>query len=173
MTFSIPRYPLQPWMDLAYRYRGLKEVLGVKNNPTIMGWAKRLGTKILGMTYNADSVPWCGLFIAHIMDASGFVPVKIAVRAKSWANFGVAITPVWGAILVFNRPGGGHVCFYHAEDETHYHVLGANQSDSVNIMRIEKSRLTASRWPAAYQQFPNTGQHFVDPGGTPVSRNEI
>jgi hypothetical protein len=29
-----------------------------------MAWAKKLGTKVLGMVYNADSVPWCGLFVA-------------------------------------------------------------------------------------------------------------
>lgn len=170
MSFSIPKYPMPSWMDIAYRYRGLKEVPGPNNNPTIIGWAKRLGSKILGIAYNADSVPWCGLFVAHCLDLANIAPVKIAVRAKAWAAWGIPVSPCWGCVLVFERAGGGHVGFYHGEDSTHYHVLGGNQSDSVNIMRLEKSRMIASRWPTGYKQ--NTGPHVVSASGAPVSVNE-
>lgn len=29
--------------------------------------SSRLGTKVLGIAYNTDSVPWCGLFVAACM----------------------------------------------------------------------------------------------------------
>lgn len=170
MAFSIPKYPMPSWMDIAYRYRGLKEFPGLKDNPTIMGWGKRLGAKILGIMYNADSVPWCGLFVANCLDMAGIAPVKIAIRAKSWVNFGIPVSPMWGCVLVFERSGGGHVGFYHGEDSTHFHVLGGNQSDSVSIMRLSKDRMIAARWPTGYAQ--KSGPHVVSPDGAPVSVNE-
>ena len=50
-----------------------------------------------------------------------------------------------GHILTFTRNGGGHVGIYVGEDTTCYHVLGGNQSNQVNVMRIEKSRLSQAR----------------------------
>jgi hypothetical protein len=48
------------WLKAARAKLGTKEAAGSANSSTILGWAKRLGTKVLGMVYNADSVPWCG-----------------------------------------------------------------------------------------------------------------
>lgn len=129
---------------------GTKEAPGPSNNPTILSWAKRLGTKALGIVYNADSVPWCGVFAAHCVREAGLTPRPIAVRAKSWATWEANLAAdklVPGAVLVFEREGGGHVGFYVGEDATCYHVCGGNQSDAVNITRIEKSRCVARRWP--------------------------
>ena len=50
-------------------------------------------------------------------------------------------------MLVFTRPGGGHVGFYVGEDAAAYHILGGNQGDAVTIVRIVKSRYIARRWP--------------------------
>lgn len=47
------------WLRHARSLIGTREAAGAANSPTIMGWAKKLGTKGLGMVYNADSVPWC------------------------------------------------------------------------------------------------------------------
>ena len=41
----------------------------------------------------------------------------------------------------------GHVGFYAGEDDSHYHVLGGNQSDRVCITRVSKGRLYAARRP--------------------------
>lgn len=56
--------------------------------------------------------------------------------------------PVPGAVLVFERGSGGHVGFAIGQDDTHFHVLGGNQSDAVTVARIAKSRLLGARWPA-------------------------
>lgn len=126
---------------------GVKEIKGPKHSSTIMGWVKNLGAGVLGIAVNDDETPWCGTFMAHVMKTHGHQPPKIAVRAKAWATWGDQCNPVEGAVLVFDRAGGGHVGLYVGEDKTHYHVLGGNQSDSVNIMRLEKSRMVAARWP--------------------------
>jgi len=103
------------------------------------------------MVYDADSVPWCGLFVATCMDEAGIKPPPIPVRAKAWATWGANLRTdrlAPGAVLVFDREGGGHVAFCVGQDATHDHVLGGNQGDCVSIMRIARNHLAASRWPA-------------------------
>jgi uncharacterized protein (TIGR02594 family) len=139
------------WLRAARAKLGTKEAAGSANSPTILGWAKRLGTKVLGIIYNSDSVPWCGVFLAYCLQEDGIEPAPIAVRATSWSTWGLALRPerlAPGAVLVFERPGGGHVGFYVGEDAKAYHVLGGNQGDAVSIARIAKDRCVARRWPA-------------------------
>jgi uncharacterized protein (TIGR02594 family) len=73
--------------------------------------------------------------------------------ARQWIKFGQKTAPQVGAVLVFwreKRDGfKGHVGFYEAEDDEAFHVLGGNQSDSVNLTRVAKSRLLGARWPAS------------------------
>src|SRR4051812_27012398 len=108
-----------PWMTIARSYLGVRETPGPANNPTIMGWAKRLGAKVLGIAYADDSsVPWCGLFVSEVMTEAGFKPPPIAVRAKAWATWGDAGPSGVGAVLVFQRPGGGHVGLCNGETLT-------------------------------------------------------
>ena len=160
------------WYEEAKRLVGTQEWRGSRHNPTIMGWIKALGTKVLGVAVNDDETPWCGTFVAHCMRVAGIESPPIAVRARSWATWGANLreshlTP--GAVLVFQRPGGGHVGFYVAEDDVCYHVLGGNQSNSVNVMRIEKSRCIARRWPRGVTWAG--GPVFVK-SNAPISTNE-
>ena len=134
------------WLQVARAHIGVKEVPGPKSNPTILGWARKVGRKT-GIAYTDDSIPWCGLFMAYVMQAAGFTPPDIAVRAKAWATWGQPCEPQLGAVLVFGRKGGGHVCWYLGENKTAFQVLGANQGDAVSIAWIAKDRLEASRWP--------------------------
>ena len=167
------------WLTVARKKLGTREAPGRANNPTILGWAKRLGLKILGITYNADSVPWCGLFVASVLDEAGVDllsegrnRMKIGVRASAWGTWGARLRPerlAPGAILVFTRQGGGHVGFYVGEDDTAYHVLGGNQSDNVTITRIAKTRLTGARWPVGYPV--NGSRVYLSRNGS-LSRNE-
>jgi uncharacterized protein (TIGR02594 family) len=162
------------WLSAARAKLGTREAAGVANSPTIMGWAKKLGTKVLGMVYNADSVPWCGLFVATCLAEDGIPAAAIAVRAKAWATWGANLAAdrlAPGAVLVFDRSGGGHVGFYVGEDQTSYHVLGGNQGDRVSIMRLEKGRCVARRWPIGR---PVIGKPVMMKAiaGIPLSRNE-
>jgi uncharacterized protein (TIGR02594 family) len=158
------------WLTLARADFGVRETPGVANNPVLM---KRFAsiTKLLGIAYNADSVPWCGAIMAWWMKQCNVATPAIAVRASSWATWGMPLVrPVPGAVLVFTRQGGGHVTLYLGEDATHYYCLGGNQSDAITIARLEKSRKPAIRWPKGE---PLTGKPvMMAAGGVPVGGSE-
>ncbi|WP_294390479.1 TIGR02594 family protein [uncultured Sphingomonas sp.] len=164
------------WLVRARSLLNTREAPGTANNPTILGWAKAAGIKVLGIVYNADSVPWCGVFVTECLRHAGvnLGKMKVGVRAMAWATWGDPVkldqlAP--GTILVFQRPAGGHVGFYVGEDRTHFHVLGGNQGDRVSIMRLEKARCVAARWPSDQ---PLLGHPVVmtATAGVAVSRNE-
>ena len=160
------------WYAEAERLKGTRETPGAKSNPVIMSWARRIGGWVAGF-YRADSTPWCGLFVAHLIGATltdERLP-KNPLSALAWRDFGVELlkgTP--GAVLVFKRPGGGHVGLYAGEDAQAYHVLGGNQSDQVNICRVAKSRCVAIRWPATAPLPTGGGVTLAATGG--LSTNE-
>jgi len=142
------------WLHVARSLVGTREVPGAANNPVIMTWGNRLGAKVLGIAYGADSVPWCGLYAAHCIASAGLKPPPIAIRAKAWASWGSGIPtatprPPIGCVAVFGRAGGGHVGFvagvYGNGDLA---ILGGNQGDAVNERRFPRDRLIALRWPA-------------------------
>lgn len=157
------------WMTWARAQIGTRETPGAANNPKILNWAQRLGARVLGIAYTADATPWCGLFAAAAVAQAGLTPPAIAIRAREWARWGEGCTPCVGAILVFERPGGGHVGFCAGEDDQCFHVLGGNQSDAVTIARIEKARLVACRWPAG---LPITTKRKIVARSGAISRNE-
>jgi uncharacterized protein (TIGR02594 family) len=133
------------WLTYARSFNNLREVPGPRSNATILGWLGKLKA-----WWKDDATPWCGTFVAYVMQEYGFPIPRDWMRAKAWADWGSNLRTTHlapGAILVFDRAGGGHVGFYVGEDATHYHVFGGNQSDSVNVMRLAKGRLIAARWP--------------------------
>jgi uncharacterized protein (TIGR02594 family) len=139
-----------PWMIEASRLRGLREGPGGSDSPIIMSWAHALD---VDATYTGDDIAWCGLFTGHCI-ASGLPDELLPARllsARAWRAFGQSVMPQFGAVLVFWRgdPNGwqGHVGFCWAWDDTHFHVLGGNQGDSVSVTRIPKNRLIEARWP--------------------------
>jgi uncharacterized protein (TIGR02594 family) len=137
-----------PWLAEAARLRGLKEADGAADNPVIMNWARDLNTG----GFSGDDVAWCGLFVGHCIRTGlpdDALPANL-LGARQWLNYGRQVTPQFGAVMVFWRVARdhwkGHVGLYWAEDATHYHILGGNQSNAVNIIRIEKTRLLQARW---------------------------
>lgn len=158
------------WLDNAKSLMGTKETPGSGNNPKILDWAKNIGG-FIGNFYKADEIPWCGLFVAYCFNKSGIAVGQNSLSALSWASWGTPIAKgVPGAVMVFVRPGGGHVGFYVSEDKDAYHILGGNQSDSVSITRVQKSRLKAIRWPKG-QPAPTQGPVFATFTGA-LSTNE-
>jgi uncharacterized protein (TIGR02594 family) len=133
------------WLKIARSYDGLKEIPGPRHNQTIIRWLGKLNA-----WWSNDETPWCGVFVAHCMQESNLPYPKFYMRAKAWSDYGSLLRRdrlAPGAILVFDRAGGGHVGFYLGEDAGFYYVLGGNQSNAVNVMKLGKSRLVASRWP--------------------------
>jgi uncharacterized protein (TIGR02594 family) len=116
------------------RTYGTLEVPGRGSNPTILSWAEEVG---LERVYTADHIPWCGLWMATVALRAGKWIPRQPLWALSWATWGDdGGQPELGDVLVFVRPGGGHVGLYVGEDHAAYHVLGGNQSDSVSIARV-------------------------------------
>lgn len=125
---------------------GTKEIIGTVHSKTIMSWAKDLKIEKI---YTNDEIAWCGLFIAVVCKRAGvetgITPTE-ALWALNWNKFGTKQSKAMlGDILTFKRNGGGHVAIYVGEDADCYHVLGGNQSNMVNITRIEKTRCAGIR----------------------------
>lgn len=148
---------------------GTREVIGKSHNPIIIGWAKITG---LERIYTADEIPWCGLVHAYLCHQAGKTPVKDPLWALNWSRWGdPSPVPMLGDTLTFKRPGGGHVGLYVGEDKLTYHVLGGNQGNAYNIMRIEKHRLHAARRLYEVGMPPNVRVIHLNANG-PVSKNE-
>lgn len=179
-------YPLPKGFDMRYAWLGgvgtlpriLQEFIalygttetpGVKNNPTIMAWAKEAG---LEKTYTADSIAWCGLAMAVVAKRAGYTPPAGPLWALNWLNFGVkADKPSLGDVLCFKRDGGGHVGLYVGEDSSYYHVLGGNTTDKVTVARLAKTRLKGARRPAYKNPLATWKPYLVTTGGA-ISTNE-
>jgi uncharacterized protein (TIGR02594 family) len=138
-----------PWLVTATELMGTTEVPGSKSNPKIMDWAKKLGGWITSF-YKDDSIPWCGLFVAHCFNIHGIKGPKNPLSALAWADWGIPTKPSLGSLLVFKRTGGGHVGFYVGETDTAFLVRGGNQSDKVCDTWISKDRHVATRWPEGF-----------------------
>lgn len=150
---------------------GTMEMPGTKNNPVIVNWAKETSTKDDDW-YNADSIPWCGLFMAVVAQRALWQVVSKPLAALSWATFGnPSPEPSLGDVLVFRRKGGGHVGLYVGESADSFFVLGGNQSDKVNIARIVKSRLYACKRPP-YKVQPDSVKKYFYANSGELSQNE-
>jgi uncharacterized protein (TIGR02594 family) len=139
-----------PWLVVARKLIGVSEVPGPRTAPALRDWATRLDLR-----FADDAVAWCGLFVAHCLDAAlpdEPLPAQ-PLTARTWSRFGRACTPGMGAVMVFRRgaPGSwqGHVGFYVGEDAEAFHILGGNQADRVSIARLSRDRLLAARWPVS------------------------
>ncbi len=157
-----------PWMAEAERMRGLHEQ---RNTAALRAWFDRSVAWI-----DPREIPWCGAFVASCFRQwrPAILLPENPLGARNWSRFGKASAPVFGSVLVFWRgsPSGwqGHVGFYHAEDDTHFHVLGGNQSNAVTVTRVAKTRFLESRWPAGQSV---TGKRIlVSPAGIPITTNE-
>ncbi len=139
-----------PWMIEARKVMGLHEV---RDNAALSKWLKSEG-KTLG---NPAKLPWCGDFVDTAIALS--LPTEPRPGplgqnpywALNWLHFGKPCGEVYGAVVAFKRPGGGHVGFLVGQDKTRYFVLGGNQGDTVSITPILKSRAQGFRWPSTFK----------------------
>jgi len=138
-------------IDKALSQYGITETPGAGNNATIMSWIPELTAQGVNVgDYNADSIPWCGLFAAIIASRAGKGVPTNPLWALNWAHYGAPTTkPSLGDILVFSRKTStgtaGHVGWYIAENDANYHVLGGNQGDTVCFKQLPKARCVARR----------------------------
>jgi uncharacterized protein (TIGR02594 family) len=139
-----------PWVTEARRFLGLHEV----KNAKVLDKAFRL---------DASETAWCGAFVGMVI-ATALPKEPLPANplgSRNWLKFGKPLSdPQIGAIAVFWRGSKtgwqGHVGIVVGHDKTHLHILGGNQSDSVSIARVAKSRLLGYRWPVTYPDAPNS-----------------
>lgn len=165
-----PQGPL-PWITEAKTALGRSEA---RDRSWLMDWLKRDGRTLGDPSKN----PWCGDFVKtcismglpdeRLLGALGTNPYW----ACNWLLFGQDTKPINGAVLIFERGSGGHVGFAVGQDDTHFYVLGGNQSDAVTIAHIAKSRLLGARWPTT---IPVRSQRLptMKPGEFLATTNEI
>ena len=155
-----PQRPL-PWITEAKSALGHNEA---RHRSWLMDWLTRDG-RSLG---DPSKDPWCGDFV-ETCSRMGLPdePLLCALGTNPyWARnrllFGQAVQPITGAVLIFERGSGGHVGFAVGHDDTHFYVLGGNQSDAVTIARIAMSRLLGARWSPSGRW---CGRSLINGGG--------
>lgn len=157
----------------AIKHYGTLEHVGKGSNPNITAWAKEVG---VSDWYTDDDIPWCGLFVGVVAKRCGYpFSASKLLAAKQWINWGVPVTKgreiLWD-VLVFERPGGGHVGFYVGENKDNFLVYGGNQSNSVGFAWIAKSRLLEARRPSYKIGEPtNVRKIYLEFDGS-LSKNE-
>lgn len=132
------------WLTIARRDLGIEETPGRETTPAIRCWLINLGA-----WWRDDETPWCGVAVAHWMREAGASVPKNYFRARSWLDWGTALTqPALGCVVVFDRRGGGHVGLVVGRNELDYLlVLGGNQGDKVSIATFSPDRVLGYRWP--------------------------
>lgn len=131
-----------PWMLTARGERGQKEVPGVEGaNPRILEYFT--ATPVPHSDDSGETDAWCAAFVSWVMKQHGYDPPARPSRALAWESFGQAITdPVYGAIGIKSRDGGGHVAFVvgKSADGKQLYMLGGNQRNSASIAQYERSK---------------------------------
>ena len=148
------------WIIEGRKHVGLREIVGAKHNPVVVGF-----WKLLGRPYREDETPWCGGFVGYCIAKAGLKLPSIPERALSWATWGKPCDAVPGAIGVKSRKGGNHVFFIIGEtvDGRYYKVLEGNANNMVRIGDILKTDVFAIRWPVA-QSFASVDLPRLAPG---------
>lgn len=153
------------WYSEGLRKMGLSET---RDRLTLMQWLRSDG-KTLG---DPSKLPWCGDFAETCIALT--LPDEPMVAnpyyALNWLKFGQPLaSPARGAVLIFKRPGGGHIGFYAGEDSTRYYTLGGNCANKVAVVPILKSRCVGIRWPVTVP-LPTSGR--IAMSGGKLSTNE-
>lgn len=145
------------WLEAGIKLVGTKEIIGSKDNQSIIDWAKEEGGDI-SETYTHDSVPWCALFANHILTKVGLKGTE-TLWALDFAGKWPSVRlngPAVGAFAPMLRNGGGHVIVVVGKDQ-HGNImgLGGNQSDKVSIIPFPVSRLNKGFWWPSSVSAPN------------------
>jgi uncharacterized protein (TIGR02594 family) len=142
-----------PWMAIARREIGQKELKGAEDNPRIREYhaATTLGEQ-------ADEVAWCSSFVNWCLKQAK-IPRTRSAAAASWTDWGDETEARRGAIVVIYNAAaknsgltrtGNHVGFLVEDQGWGWKLLGGNQSNQVKESCFSKKKWTlkAMRWPS-------------------------
>jgi uncharacterized protein (TIGR02594 family) len=133
-------------LEVAQRYIGTKEFLGIKDNPVIMAmldldddWPEH------------DEVPWCSSFANWVCWNLG-LSRSGSKAARSWLKVGENVETHLADqgmdIVVFkrgNNPVQGHVGFFYEFKDGKVGVIGGNQGDAVSLAYFDRDDVLAVR----------------------------
>jgi uncharacterized protein (TIGR02594 family) len=140
--------------ELAERFIGVSEVVGVASNPQILAML-RLNER----WPQGDDVPWCSAFVNYICWLLR-LPRSKGLGARSWLQVGAVVDfqnaePGFDVVILKRgkgeQPGPevikapGHVGFFAGFEEDMVLVLGGNQGDSVNVMNFDQGLILGIR----------------------------
>lgn len=140
--------------ELAQRFIGIEEVPGKTSNSHILAML-RLDQK----WPRGDEVPWCSAFMNYIAWLLR-LPRSKSLRARSWLEIGHSVTieeaEIGFDVVILKRGSGkqpgpdvinapGHVGLFGGVEGNKIHILGGNQSNSVNVSRYALGRLLGIR----------------------------
>lgn len=149
------RVEAAPWMKIALEQA--RVWAGKTEGGITVNYHKEVGVSLSSI--EGDSNPWCASFVNYCLISSrpAYRKSNTPARARSFAqdssNFRRIDKPVYGAIAVFRRNGGGHACFVYASSKNHENniiVLGGNQSDCINFVDRSERNLVGYYLPAVY-----------------------
>jgi len=129
------------WLTYARKDIGQRETLGPNDSPWLRTILKGYGWLI--------GQPWCGGAVRHWFLQVGIQPPQHWYRAKAWLDWGVdCAAPVVGAVVIFDRKGGGHVGLVVGIDARgRIMVIGGNQGDKVSVAPFDTARVLGYRLP--------------------------
>jgi len=161
-----------PWVTELLAMFGMHET---RDNVALRKWLMSDGST-LG---NPAQLPWCGdAMETAIKRALPKEPFDGDMKAnpywaRNWLSFGVTCQPVYGAVAVFSREGGGgHVGVLVAQDTRRWHVLGGNQGNAINVVGLDMRRLLGCRWPVTFAN-PHQPLRLIPAGDIATSQNEV
>jgi uncharacterized protein (TIGR02594 family) len=148
-----------PWMKIAWEEetKKLKETGSNKEIQKFFDGTPYEQSMKNGTTNESD-ISWCATFVNWVMTKYGYKGVEgyNAVRALKWADWaeGVDIKkPIYGAIAVKRRTGGGHVGFVAGKKGNKIVILGGNQNNALNCSKYSESEFFAYLVPKDYEVF--------------------
>lgn len=136
-----------PWLAVARRYIGQREIRGPKHN----SWIIRIW-ETLKLPFRDDETPWCAGYVGFCLETAG-IPSTRSAAARSYQKWGVKIDrPIPGCVVVFWRGSpnsySGHVGFVTGMTRSgNLVVLGGNQGDAVSEAAFTTDRVVSYRWP--------------------------
>lgn len=138
---------LPPWVTLALKAVGTREIPGKATAPAIARWLTDLKA-----WWRDDETPWCGVFAGWCMKTAGWAPPNAYYRALAWVDWGdILAEPRYGAVAIIRRPGGGHVFFVLGRDRDGRIIgVGGNQRDAVSVASFAPESIVAFRSPPGF-----------------------
>lgn len=133
-----------PWMDIAEKYVGTKEIVGRQHNPVVVGFFAKAGHPEI----KDDETAWCSAFVNACMYEVGIKGTN-NLLARSWLNWGDKTTaPRYGDVVIMRRGNSswqGHVFFFLSMDDNYVYGLGGNQSNGVTKAKFRRSEILGYR----------------------------